>query len=153
MLPGWIERAEVKKDGRKQNQPGAIQKSYREIEIAVGAYGRVDMENKCGETQCGEVQHKRRTSALLEEYKETDEQIDQADSIDIEISRLPLVQRPEMIKIGPVCPAAVRRALHQIVKLASNVGLVEINLHVARISDFFSPFAIEAYSDQAIARE
>ena len=142
----------MQKDGREQYQASTIQKGDREIEIAVCADRRIGMENERGETQRGEVQHKRRASALLEEHEETDKQINQADGIDIEISRLPLVKRPEMVEVGPVGSSAVRRALHHIVKLASNASLVEIDLHVARKSDFLGPFAVEADSNQTIAR-
>ena len=109
------------------------------------------MEHKRRETQCGEVEHKRRAPALFEENEETDKQVNQADDVDVEISRLPLVKRSEMIEVGPVGASVVRRPLHQVVKLASDASLIEIDLNVARESDFFGPLTVEADSDQTIA--
>ena len=80
-------------------------------------------------------EEQRRASALFEEHKETDKQINQANEIDVEDPRRPLVNCIEIVEVSPVeAPTSgIRRAFDQVVDLAADAGLIEINLHVARV--------------------
>jgi hypothetical protein len=49
------------------------------------------MKNECGQTESSEVERERSSSALFEENKKPDEQIDESYEIDIKLSRCPLV--------------------------------------------------------------
>ena len=60
----------------------------------------------------------------------------------------------KMIEVGPVRAELwrVSRARHEVVQLASDAGLLEINLHVVRGGDLLGPgVRIECDTDQVIA--
>ena len=101
-MPRWIERTEVQKQRREQNQSGVVEKSDRQIQVAVTTDRRVEQKHKRGQTERRKMKRVRRTSTLFEEHKEPDKQVDQADEIYVELSRCPLVSRAEIIKVGPV---------------------------------------------------
>ena len=144
----------MQKDRREKYQSGTIQKRYREIEIAIRAYRSVEMKDESREAQRGEMEHKRRASALFEKNKETNDQINDADQIDVEISRLPLVKISEVIEVGPVGAGfVVRRSFHEVVQLAVDTSLIEIDLNVAGKPDFLGPAAVEADPNQTVARQ
>ena len=124
----------MQKQRREKNERRVVQKSDRQIEIAITADRRVEMKDKRGQTEGREVQHKRRASSLFEQHEETDKQVDQTNQIDVDNSRRPLMNRAEVIEVGPVGATLgrVRRPLHQVVDLSTDARLFEIDLHVAR---------------------
>jgi hypothetical protein len=65
------------------------------------------------------------------------------------------MNRAEVIEIGPVSTGSgIRRAHHQVMQLASDAGLFEINLHVSRGGNLLRPCIwIETDADQTIARQ
>src|SRR5215213_487575 len=108
------------------------------------------MKDEGRQAEGRKMERERRPPTLLEEHKETDEEIHQADEVDIDDSGRPFMNCAEMIEVGPVSPHSRRigRALHQVMKLASNLCLIEIDLHVSRSGDLFRPaLTIEADAD------
>ena len=93
------------------------------------------MKNKSRQTERGKVECEWCSSALFEENKEPDKQINQPDEIDVEISRRPLVNCVEMIEIGVIVATlfGIRGPLDQVVDVAADSRLVQIDLNVFRM--------------------
>ena len=121
----------MQKQRREQNKRSIVEKSNRQVQIAITANRRVEMEDKCRETQSRKVKRVRRTAALFEEHEETDEQVDHADEVDVDHSRRPLMEGAKVGKIGPISRISrIARALHQVVQLTVHARLIQINLHI-----------------------
>ena len=139
---------------REQNQRSVVEKRDREVEVTITADRRVEKKYESGQTECRKVKHVRRAAALFEEHEETDAQENDADEIDVQHARRPLVNRAELVEVGPVSAhvGRVGRPLHQVMQAAADACLFEINLDVACGSNLFSPAAaVEADAEQLIA--
>ena len=77
---------------RREHYEGRVpKKSDRQIEIAIRSHRGIEVKYKRGETQPGEVQYERRATALLEDYKQSDEEIDDSDQVEVEIDGTQIV--------------------------------------------------------------
>src|ERR1043165_1758561 len=149
-----VERAEVHKQRREDDQSGALQERDREVKIAKCSRRIVEVKDKRCETKRGEVQGIRRTATLLEQDEEADQEVGQANEIDVNDAWGPLVNGPKIVKVGPVvlCFGRIGRPLHPVVQLSPDVRCIEKHLHVARAHDFVGlAVRIESDADQAVA--
>ena len=110
-----------------------------QIKIAVMTNRRIEVKDESGKTQCREVQYIWRAAALLKQNEEADEEIHDADQIDVDSARIPFVNRFEPVEICVVKAGfrRVRRALHQIMNLAADLNPFKIYLYVSRSDDGF----------------
>src|SRR5687767_9246491 len=117
---------------REENKRCGVEESDSEIQIVISPGGRVEVENKSRQADRREVECVWRPSALLEKYKEADEQINDADQVDVQDARRPLMNPADAVEVGPIFLRfrSVRRPLHQVMQLAVDPCLLEINLHV-----------------------
>ena len=120
------------------------------------------MEEKSRQTKGREVQHEWRSPALLENHKQTDEQIDQTNQVDVKIAGCPIRDCSQVIQICVIGSRLdrIRRTLDQVMNLAAHVSLVQIDLNVPGINylfaflaagDFFASITSHADGQQAIA--
>src|SRR6185369_2405936 len=144
---------EVQEQRSEKNQAGVVEKRYSQIEIAIAANGRVEHKHEGSKTERREVKNKRRASSLFEEDKKADQQENYTYQVDVDNSRRPFMKRAEMIQVGPVSTriGSVRRPLHQVMDLAVETCLIEVNLHVASGGDLFGPgVVVESDADQDV---
>jgi len=93
---------------------------------------------------------------LFEKYKEADEEINDADQVDVQNTWRPLVDPGNAVEVGPVFPGfgRIRRPLYQVVQLAGDARLLEIHVDVSSSSEFVRlASAVEADAHQPIARK
>ena len=117
------------KERSEENQRGVIQNINRKVQVFVSAYGFVEVEDEGRQTERGEVQHKGRTSTLLEKYEEAYEEIDEPDEIEIKIARLPIRDRRYIVDVGVIKARLFRerRALYEIDQMTADACLFEVN--------------------------
>ena len=101
-----------------------------------------------------EVKSKWRAATLFEKNEETDEQIDQANQVDVEIAGRPLVNRIQIVRgrRSKTTLGWIRRPLDQVVKVAADARLIEIYLNVSGVIDLLHSCSLSRLiADQAIA--
>src|SRR2546430_1860763 len=98
------------------------------------------MKYKRREAQPGKVQHERRATALLENYEQSDEEINDADQVDVEIECGQIVNRTEVVEVGVIVTSLcrIRRPFNQVVNFAAAARLIQIQLNLFSAGDFFA---------------
>src|SRR6266567_4224262 len=133
---------------REHYQSRVAKKRDRQIEISVRAERRVEMKDKCSQAQPGEVRHERRAPALLENYEQADEEIDDADQVEVKIARRQIVNRAQVVEVGVIVTSLrrIRRPFDQVMNLTDwssgthqQTGLIQIQLNFFRAGNFFAP--------------
>ena len=108
------------------------------------------------------MQDEGRSSTLLKDYEQANEQIDKADQVDVETTRRPIRDCPQMIDVCVIGSGLyrVRGTFDQVMNLSTNAGLVQIYLNILSIAyllalraagDFFADLLRHADRNQAIA--
>jgi hypothetical protein len=87
----------VQEERREHNESGVPEKSDCQIQISITAYRRIEMKNKGRQAKRCKMKSKRRPATLLEEHKETDEEIDEPNQVDVKIAGGPLVRRIQIV--------------------------------------------------------
>src|SRR5687767_999540 len=139
---------------RSENERNRVEKSYCEVEIVVSPDRRVEVKNKSGQTERRKVESIRRASTLFEKHKETDQQIHNADQVDVQDAWRPLMNSADVVEVSPVGSdfRRVGRPFNQVMQLAVLSDLFEIDLHVPRTRYLIGlAYAIEADTDQPVA--
>src|SRR6267143_2001159 len=98
------------------------------------------MENESGEAKRGEVQHKRRTSALFENHEQPDTEVNQADQVYVEVACRPILDRSQVIEVG-IIVTRFRRVggpLDKVMNFSTDSGVVEVDLDVFGVGDLFA---------------
>src|SRR6266571_8897759 len=153
----------MQEQGREYYQSRVAKKRDRQIEISVRAERRVEMKDKCSQAQPGEVRHERRAPALLENYEQADEEIDDADQVDVKIARRQIVNRAQVVEVGVIVTSLrrIRRPFDQVMNLATDTRLIEIQLNFFSAGNLIAPgssisvftfVARHAYGEQVITR-
>src|SRR5205814_7767921 len=95
------------------------------------------------QAQPGKVQHERLASTLLENYKQTDEKINDTDQVDEEFECGQIVNRTEVVEIR-VIVASLRRIgwpSNQVMNFAADPGLIEVQLNFFGAGNFLAFYA------------
>src|SRR6266700_2858800 len=137
-----------KQRGEKQ-ECRVAQERDSQIQVPVSADRCEEVKDKGSQTKRSEVQSKRRASALLEEDKEPDHQIDQTDQVDVEITGGPTLNGTKMVNVGPVVTALhrIRRSFEQIMNFTIDSRLVQVHLDVAGVNDLVFLVAVETNAE------
>src|SRR5436305_14811952 len=104
------------------------------------------MEDEGDEAERREVQRERRAPALLEEDEEADEQIDDADQVDVDVVSRQRRRRSQVVEID-VVEARLRRvrwSLNFVADMAPDTGLFQEDLNVVGRDDLLIYLLVEA---------
>jgi hypothetical protein len=153
----------VQKDRREQNKGCVVEDGNREIQIPVAARRFVKVENKCDQTKRREMQDEWRATALLEDDKQANAEVNQSDEVDVKVTWRGGLNGAQIVEVGIVEThlSRKRRTFNQVVDLAADSLSLEIHLHARRVADrfatwaardVFASIAVRTNSNQMIAR-
>ncbi len=113
------------------------------------------MEDEGDEAERREVHHEGRAPALFEEDVEADEQVDDADQVDVDVARGPAALGHDVFEVGVVEARlfGMRRALDEVAYVPGGLRVFEEDLHVGGALDLHVFEFVEADGEQAVARQ